>query len=302
MTSTIRISQKFLSLRTVALVTYSGLPELAASDRALVEPLALRGISVASVTWDDPKVDWGVFNAIVLRSTWDYHTRSDEFRAWLSQMEASNVPLWNPPKMIRWNLDKTYLRELAEIGIPMPQTIFVDRGAVPNLADLLTEHGWEKAVVKPRISASAYETWATTPQSAKGDQARFAALAAERDLMVQQFSPQITEGEWSMIFFGGVFSHAVVKKPAPGEIYVQAEKGGTVIAAKPDSGLIAQASNILQAARRILGIVPLYARVDGVLDGTTLVLMELELFEPELFVRPEFSGAERFADAIGNVV
>lgn len=302
MSATIRISQKFLSLRTVALVTYNGLPALSESDRALIEPLALRGISVASVTWDDPQVDWSAFSAVLLRSTWDYHTRVDEFNRWLARVEAAGVRLWNPPAMIRWNIDKVYLRELNEHGIPTPETVFLEQGAGESLAALLARYDWARAVVKPRISASAYQTWSVTPETAVGEQARFAALLAERPLIVQQFNPRIAEGEWSFMFFNGIFSHAVVKKPQIGGMFVQAEKGGKVVSAKPDAPLIAQASNILSVARRITGTLPLYARVDCLLDGTTLHLMELELFEPELFVQPEQSGTERFADAIASVV
>jgi hypothetical protein len=242
----------------IALVTWRGLPALAANDRLLADALARRGAGVEAVVWDDPDVDWRKYDAIVVRSTWDYHKRVDEFRAWLDRMEG--LPLWNPPALLRRNIHKSYLLELQEQGIEIVPTIFMPRGAV----------------VKPAISATAYQT-----------------MLLDYDILIQPFVPEVlSDGELSFVFLGRSFSHAVRKRPRAGDFRVQSDFGGTAerIDAAPD--LIAQAERIAAT----LGEEWLYARVDCVVRDGRLLLMELEATEPSLFL--DEVSAERFADAI----
>src|SRR5690606_20249783 len=283
----------------VALATCGRLPRLAEDDRLLLDPLERLGVRAEPVVWDPVGVDWGVYDAVVIRSCWDYYHRMEEFLDWVGSLESRGVALWNSPAVVRWNANKAYLREVESAGVPIVPTRWVDAAAGGTLAALVEEEGWDEAVVKPTVSAAAYETWRTSRSRAGEDEARFRALVARRPVMVQPFVREVVdEGEWSLIFFGGCFSHAVLKRPRPGDFRVQVEHGGTEEAAEPDRSLVA-------AARAALEPVPgtwLYARVDGcVVDGRFRV-MELELLEPSLFLGLAPSAADRFARAIAAVL
>jgi glutathione synthase/RimK-type ligase-like ATP-grasp enzyme len=245
----------------IALVTWRGLPALAADDQLLRDALLRRGASVDAVAWDDV-VHWRRYDAIVVRSTWDYHKRVDEFRAWLDRMEG--LPLWNPPALLRRNIHKSYLLELQEQGIEIVPTVFMPRGVI----------------VKPAVSATAHQT-----------------MLLDYDVLIQPFVPEIaTDGELSFVFLGRRFSHVVRKRPAAGDFRVQADFGGTAERISVDASLIAQAERIAAT----LGEEWLYARIDCVVRDGRLLLMELEATEPSLFL--DEASAERFADAITSRV
>ena len=247
----------------IALVTWSGLPELAADDRLLLEHLPAR-----AVAWDDEAVDWNAFDAIVLRSTWDYHKRIDEFRAWIDRLDASGARLWNPPALLRWNTHKRYLIDLAARGVNVVPTILVPSGS--------------RFVTKPAVSATAYRT-------------NVVENAEPSDLLLQPFIDEVVSGgEWSLIFFAGAFSHAVIKRTRTGDFRVQSDFGGSFERAQPDASLIADAQDVLHAVEEPW----LYARVDGVVRDGRLLLMELEMTEPSLFL--DAAAAARFADAIAK--
>jgi glutathione synthase/RimK-type ligase-like ATP-grasp enzyme len=278
----------------IAFVTWSGLPALSADDQLAAAELETRGATVARTVWDDPAVDWAGFDAVVVRSTWDYHHRPAQFLEWIALLESAGVRVWNPPSLLRWNLDKRYLAELSRRGVAVVPTVTVPRGSDATLADVLVEAGWSQVVVKPAVSASAHETWRTSHQSAGGDASRFARLVRTGDVLVQPYLSAVEAGEWSLCFIGGRFSHAVLKRPRAGEFRVQYELGGEVLALPPPAALIEQAEAIVDLLREPW----LYARVDACdIDGA-LVLMELELIEPTLFFHADPAAPERFAEAL----
>jgi hypothetical protein len=254
----------------IALVTWSGLPELAADDQLLAAELRRDGHEIVAAVWDDASVDWPSFDSIVLRSTWDYHKRVDDFRAWLTSL--GDAPLWNPRGVVERNLHKGYL-------LDMPNT-------VPTRIVQPGEHVEieERVVVKPTVSATAYRTEVIDEPFVAGFEA-----------LVQPFVEEVTtKGEWSLIFFGGTFSHAVLKRPKAGDFRVQNDFGGSSVAMTPPKALIDDARAILES----IGAALLYARVDGVERDGHLLLMELELTEPSLFLDRDANAPRRFADAI----
>jgi glutathione synthase/RimK-type ligase-like ATP-grasp enzyme len=280
----------------LALVTYRGLPSLSADDQLLLAPLARRGIRAVAAAWDDPAVAWDSYDALVIRSTWNYHTSFDAFRTWIDRVDALGVPVWNPPAILRWNASKTYLRDLAARGVDVVPTRWVERGSSTTLRATLGDAGWLDAVVKPAISASAYETWRVTALNvAPGEEARFSRLTATGDVMIQPFLRELArEGEWSVMFIAGEFSHAVLKRPRDGDFRVQHEHGGSAALRTPPA-------HVLATARTIVTRAPgrsLYARVDGVEIGGKFVLVELELLEPSMFLATDPRAPERFAAAI----
>lgn len=285
----------------LALATYRALPQLTPDDQLLVEPLRRRGVEAVGVSWDAVDVDWRAFDGVVVRSCWDYHHRHDEFLAWVDRVASLGVPMWNPPAVVRWNSDKKYLVELASRGVPTVRTTLVSRGESPLLRDILRGNHWARAVVKPSVSASAHETWLTSADAAGDHQSRFEALLARGDVLVQPFVREIAEqGEWSLVFFGDQFSHAVLKHPAAGDFRVQTEHGGSFDRRDAPETLVASAAAALRA---VPAETTLYARVDGYAGSAgELVLMELELIEPLLFLANEPDAPARFARRIAEHV
>lgn len=286
-------------MKKVALVTYRGIPDLTDDDRLLVDCLFERGVVAEAVVWDSPEVDWQVFDSIVLRSCWDYHLRADEFSIWIDMLEENRAPLWNPPGTVRWNTDKRYLRDLARMGAAIALTVWLDRGDSAQLGTLLVEQGWKKAVVKPTVSASAHRTWLVSEGEAEAKQPHFEEMLIKSDVIVQQFVEEIvTYGEWSFMFFNGAYSgaysHSVLKMPRVGDFRVQSEFGGSLGDRGAPASLVEQA----QAVMDLLKTPWLYARVDGIAVEGRLLLMELELTEPFLFLGQHAVAPHRFADAI----
>ena len=281
----------------IALVTHAGLPNLSDDDRLLLPALRRRGLVGEAAAWDDASVRWSEHDLVVLRSTWNYHLASARFLAWLDDVDARGARVWNPPALVRWNADKRYLLDLASRSIPIATTHLVERGAHGSLASRLEHAGWHEAVVKPTVSASAHETWLVCGAPTEADEARYRRLVDDRAVLVQRFIPQVvTEGEWSFVFIDGAFSHAVLKRPAAGDFRVQREHGGTAEPREP-------APALLDDARAVLARLPhptLYARVDGCALAGRLLLMELELIEPSLFLALAAEAPARLADAIAR--
>lgn len=279
----------------IAFVTSTAHPDLTPDDRLAVAQLERRHARVAAAIWNDPSIDWAAFDAIIIRSTWDYHHRAAEFRAWIDALEAAGAPMWNPPAVLRWNMEKTYLRDLERAGVPIVPTEWLEQGTNPDLGGLLAKRGWMDAVVKPVISAAATRTWRVSHATVLDVGVQFAESLDAGDVMVQPFMPEIqTRGEWSLMFIDGDFSHAVRKMPTEGDFRVQTGFGGRSITDQPDG-------EVIHAAQRVLDVAPspwLYARVDGIETDAGFVLLELEMLEPALFFSHTTSGAARFAEAV----
>jgi glutathione synthase/RimK-type ligase-like ATP-grasp enzyme len=282
----------------IAFVTYEGLPELNADDQRAAAALEELGLRTDAVRWDDPRVDWLGYGAVVLRSTWDYHRRVDEFHAWIDRMEAIGTRLWNPPRVLRWNADKRYLARIAHPSLAPPPTAILERGTVVNLPALLEARGWSEAVVKPAISADGFSTERTSREHAASDQAVLDDMLSRGDVVVQKLVPEIrTNGEISMMFFSGVFSHAVNKRPQAGEFRVQERLGGRIAQTDPRPALVEHAHALLNVHAQGY----LYARVDVVTTAERFVLMEVELLEPSLYLEYHPPSARAFALAIQRI-
>ncbi|HEY8794589.1 MAG TPA: hypothetical protein VIM15_06535 [Gemmatimonadaceae bacterium] len=296
-----------LSAGRVALITYSGVPAITTDDRLLRDALVARGAEVEARPWDT-KVDWSVYHRIILRSCWNFHHRPEEFRGWVNDVKQQHDgSMMNGPELVQWSVDKRYLRDLDARGIAIVPTVWVstaDGDEIPDLEALIAEQGWVAGtVVKPAISATAHQTWRVGPGEAGAHQARFEALLASSPggVMVQPFLPEIEDGEWSLVFLGGEFSHAVKKRPAAGDFRVQHDFGGTIERCDPDPALVDDASAALRAAAEATDTELediLYARVDGVVRSGGLLLMELELIEPVLFFAQAPGAAARMAELI----
>jgi glutathione synthase/RimK-type ligase-like ATP-grasp enzyme len=247
----------------LALATSEDLPELDPDDARLREAL---GGDAEPAVWSDPGVDWSAYDAVLIRSVWDYFLRHEEFLAWVDRVP---VPMWNPAGTIRWNSEKSYLRELEAAGVETIPTAW--EGEVP----------WDDAILKPTVAGGSLGL----RRAGKGER-------VEPGWMAQPFLPEVVSaGELSLVFFDGEFSHAIRKTPAEGDIRVQPEHGGRVEAAEPTAEELAAAERVLAAAGRDL----LYARVDFVGDR---LLIELEAIEPRFFFGCAPGAERRLVDAL----
>jgi glutathione synthase/RimK-type ligase-like ATP-grasp enzyme len=284
-------------MKRIICATCETLRNLTEDDQALIRPLADRGIEASAGVWSDASFPWRSADAVLIRSCWDYHRRTREFLEWIKSLEKVDVRVWNSPNVIRWNTDKAYLRDLEAKGVPVIPTLWPDRSV--QLRETLQHLGWQKAVIKPRISASAYLTRVTSTEDANEAQPLFEDLLRGPGVMVQQFMVNVlTQGEWSLMFFGGEYSHGVIKTPKAGDFRVQHDHGGSERNAEPPAYVIEAAARAVQA----VDTPPLYARVDGVESNGQLLLMELELIEPALFLKSAPGAAETFADSIAVAI
>jgi glutathione synthase/RimK-type ligase-like ATP-grasp enzyme len=300
----------------IALATHAAAPEATPDDCFLIPSLAERlSARVTAVPWDAPDVDWGRFDAVLIRSTWNYHLSLQAFLAWTERVEAAGATLWNPAPVVRWNADKRYLLELEAAGVAVVPTEIILRGGANDeccarLRAVLQRRGWDCAVVKPTVSATSFRTFMTRAAPTAEQAALLETLLADTDAMVQPCVSEVQrEGEWSFMFIvapgGGLaFSHAVLKRSGRQDFRVQPEFGGTAMPAVPSTAVLGQAVDAVEALCELAPAPPLYARCDGVVsDGThapagTLLLMEAELIEPVLFLGDAPGAADRFAEGL----
>lgn len=263
-------------------------------DQVLADALAARGVDVEPIPWTeiDP---YSVLDAppVLLRSTWDYHRLPTMFLTWLRALDDSGRQVWNAASIARANADKIYLKGLQSAGIAIPTTRWIDSPTIESIGRVLHEEGWDRAVLKPRIAATAYGTFlldAGTPLT--GDDLQPARASGA---LLQEVIPEVVDrGETSLVFFDRAFSHAILKRARAGEFRVQKDFGGRVEAITPPADLVA-------FGQRVTATIPagwLYARVDVVDTHRGPLLMELELIEPELYFLYVPEAAERLAAAI----
>lgn len=295
-------------LPRVALVTtdaqylYGGDPDLA----PIVAALADRRVEATSPRWRDDGVEWGAFDLVVLRSPWDYSLCPGEFRRWLDRVEQVAV-VHNPPDVVRWNMDKHYLADLAAVGVATVETLYADS---PEAVDeALARFGSGEVVVKPTISAGARDTGRFRAGDGRVGVLARRILGAGKVVMVQPALPALAEqGELALIYFGGVFSHAVRKGPilAPDGALVGGSYRERLAVADAPAAARHVGEQVLQAVAE-LGATHhrgrawtplLYARVDVVDDDGVARVLEAELMEPSYFLDHAPGAAERFSDVV----
>lgn len=265
-----------------------------------IPPLKRLGWQVDEVSWRDSSIIWNEFDAAYICTSWDYPDDPQLFLDVLAAIDRSRAVLVNPLELVHWTLEKTYLRDLEVRGADIvPSTWYAafDRNVV---CEFFSVHGVDKVVAKPLVGANAADTYVLTYPLADGLIDELAAVFKERPFLVQPFVANIqTEGEFSLFFFAGRYSHAILKTPAGSDFRVQEEHGADI---QP----VAAPARLVDTATRILRLVepePLYARADFVRgDDDRFLLMELELIEPSLYLRTDKDAPLRFADALDQFV
>jgi glutathione synthase/RimK-type ligase-like ATP-grasp enzyme len=262
----------------VYLVTGADQPDLGADDRLLHQALLAAGIPVTVAVWTDPDVAWHNAALCVIRSVWDYHLQPERFIRWLSHASTVTTVL-NPPRLVAWNMHKRYLMQLAAAGIPTVDTVWITPGSDADVCQLLDAMGWDQALLKPAVSASAWQTAKVGPGDTEG-QRLLGQILRHCDAMLQPYLPSVErDGEVSVMIIDGTVSHAARRQSAlTGDIEVT--RYGIPHEIADDERSLAERVVSLLPQR------PLYARVDLVRDGSDrLLLGELELIEPVLYFR-----------------
>jgi len=263
-------------------------------DSLLHEPLSELGWEAHDLSWRDDNVNWNDYQAVIIRSPWDYQEHCEEFLKVLEKIERSDAILMNDIDLVRWNINKTYLAELEKNGATIVPTIWSTHLEHNSLANAFIHFGSEKLIIKPCISAGAYDTFLLDQELAKESNKKLLTLFSNREFMIQPFIENIVkEGEFSLFFFNDEFSHCILKLPQNNDFRVQEEFGGRLTKVIPEPALLDVAKGILQKIPHSA----MYARLDFVRFENTFAIMEAELIEPSLYFNMDDKAAGRFAKA-----
>ncbi len=282
-------------MKKCAFLTLDERGDYVIDDEHAIAPLEQLGWQVSTVSWRQREIPWSAFDLVVVRSTWDYWDDIPAFIGTLRQIDSA-TRLANPLDIMLWNLEKTYLMDLQGKGIGVVPTTWPDAvhpGAFPGF---FAELGSDELVIKPVVGANGEDAYRISagedPQRLQQVCGRF----SNKRGMVQVFMPAvIEEGEYSLFYFNGAFSHAILKIPAGSEFRSQEEHGSEIRPVTPEGKLLLRGKQVLDT----LSAVPLYARADFVRDDQgDFAVMELELIEPSMYLRTDPGAPVRFAQAI----
>ncbi len=273
----------------ILLLTAQSLPHDDLDTPMVVDALSALGVDAEIVPWTDRRLPDLDAALVVIRTTWDYTEHLTDF---LDVLGSLSAPLANSVDVVRWNCHKGYLTELSAAGLPTVPTRLFRRGDAADLPDFSTA----EIIVKPAVSAGARGVGRFRSGSAEA-LVHLRALLTAGDALVQPYQPEVADGERSLIFLGGGFSHAVRKTPVHGDFRVQERYGGVN---RPHPASAAE----LEVASAALALAPggpealLYARIDLIGAEAAPLVMELELIEPELFLPHAAGSADVLAQAI----
>ncbi len=286
---------RYVNPQQVDLYTQNILDE----DKLLTAALQAKGLQAIRVDWADETFNWQDAGVAVFRSTWDYFDRFAAFSAWLEKTKEL-TRFVNPYALIRWNLDKHYLLDLQARGVNIPETIFIEAGETTTLAAVVAQSGWEEVILKPAVSGAARHTYRLRAEDIARHEAIFRHLIANEAMMLQVFQRSVPEkGEIALMYFNGHYSHAVLKIAKPGDFRVQDDFGGTVHAYQPTPAEIDLGARAIHACQPV----PVYGRVDIIEDNYgNPAVGEVELIEPELWLRMYPAAAEKMAGALANYI
>ena len=270
--------------------TYVGRwPEVLERLKATLEST---GATVTATPWTNHVEDASgleAYDLILPVIAWGYHRDHGRWLKACATWSAAGLAVANPAEVLRWNSDKTYLARLADKGVPIPPTRWTDGATQEKVDAAFAETGAPVLIVKPTVSAGAFRTLRLMPGEVLSD-------APEGAAMIQPYLKSIeTQGETSLLFFGGRFSHAVNKRPVAGDFRIQVQFGGLYTAVTPDAAAMALAQQVLAAIDEPL----LYARIDMARDDDgRWVLMEVELIEPDFYLDHDPANGAGFAEAV----
>lgn len=281
--------------RKVALLSMDNLQRFKCYDKMLIAPMRKNGWFASDISWRDKSVNWDSFDAVIVRSTWDYQSDPKKFINVLTKINDSSAHLENDLEMMKWNMNKYYLHDLTDKNILTVETIWEREFNLEKIINYFSLLNTNEIVIKPNISASAENTFRIKSDEIIKKLKKLETIFSNREFMIQPFmSNIISEGEYSLFYFNGLYSHAILKTPKSKDFRVQEEHGGKIVPVNPEPSLKNETENILSK----LSTTPLYARVDFVRTSSDdFALMELELIEPSLYFNLDEKSSERFVNA-----
>jgi glutathione synthase/RimK-type ligase-like ATP-grasp enzyme len=263
-------------------------------DGLVEKALKNLGLKTTKKDWNDPNFQWNSTRLALFRTTWDYFDQFPTFKDWLDKVREECL-LINSYNQISWNLDKHYLNDLKNKGIPIPESIFIKKGTVKSLKEIIKK-SWNEIVIKPTISGAARNTFRLKTSELNSFDKKWIGLIQNEDFIIQEFQNNILEkGEVALMLFGGEYTHSVIKRAKLGDFRVQDDFGGSVESYQPSIEMIDLAKQTISK----IDPIPTYARVDIIWDNSDqLVVSELELIEPELWFRFNESSADKLAISV----
>ena len=281
---------------TCAILTITDLFDFECYDNLLINSMKKYGWDCKLVPWDILNISWNDFDLAIIRSTWDYQGRIEEFLKVLHKIHISNCALQNSLDLVKWNINKSYLLELSKKNIEIIPSLFFKNYDEQNIQKSFSHFSNEKLIIKPTMSANADDTFIVTKKGFSNTNFFLSSLFSKRGFIVQPFIENIKEeGEYSLIFFGEHHSHTLLKTPKNGDFRVQEEHGGILkLIENPEKKLL----KIAEAIIKSLPFKNLYARVDLVRRKDTFLLMEVELIEPSLY----FNLASEASSTLAKII
>ncbi|MBL7979332.1 MAG: hypothetical protein JNN12_13415 [Bacteroidetes Order II. Incertae sedis bacterium] len=269
-----------------AFLSIEDLSKYVCDDELVIKYLQENGWDIETIPWRKKEVDWLAFDLVVVRSTWDYQSAPKAFFEALQQIKKTGVPLLNSLALVAWNLEKTYLRDIEKAGFDIVPTLWSKSPLQKaQLLQAFSTFSTAELILKPIVSANADHTYRLVPEDVNSLWPVLAEAYRSRPFMIQPFISQIiTEGEFSLFFFGGEYSHSMLKRPRSGDFRVQEEHGGHISACDPPPELLQESICLVSQ----LPDIPFQARVDWVRQSpekNQFMVMELELIEPSLYFR-----------------
>ena len=288
--------------QSIAFLSTDDLEDYFVWDNLLIQPFSQHGVHVDVISWHAIDIDWSQYDAVIVRSTWDYQEHADAFIDKLIEITKHDTVLINPLSLMQWNISKRYLQILQTQGITIIPSVFFDSVAISDIYAQFAYFDTQEIIIKPLISANSDNTFRLDHTNLMAQAGPLSNIFSTTPCVIQPFLDSvINEGEYSLFYFNGEYSHTIRKVPKPGDFRVQEEHGGELITVIPDE-------RQLSAAAKVLAALPeksLYARVDLIRNPRAQKddiwqLMEVELIEPSLYFNMDEASPERFVQATLN--
>ncbi|GAB5381403.1 MAG: hypothetical protein Alis3KO_34780 [Aliiglaciecola sp.] len=281
-------------MRKLAILSTDDLEEFFVYDHLFYPFLVKNNWECTEVSWRDDSVNWNEFDVVVIRSTWDYQEDPEKFIACLESIENSSAVLENSLQTVQWNISKDYLKALQSQGIEIVPTLWFSESNFAGLLAAFEDFDCSEIVIKPLVSANADHTYRLRKSDVVEQKDALQSVFATRPHMVQPFIQNIVnEGEYSLFYFNGQFSHCILKVPKNNDFRVQEEHGGQLRSVQADQAILEASEKVIRAIPEM----PLYVRVDFVKHNNAFLLMEVELIEPSLYFNMDNDSPRRFAQA-----
>lgn len=288
--------------QSIAFLSTDDLEDYFVWDNLLIQPFSQHGVHVDVISWHATDIDWSQYDAVIVRSTWDYQEHADAFIDKLIEITKHDTVLINPLSLMQWNISKRYLQILQTQGITIIPSVFFDSVAISDIYAQFAYFDTQEIIIKPLISANSDNTFRLDHTNLMAQAGPLSNIFSTTPCVIQPFLDSvINEGEYSLFYFNGEYSHTIRKVPKSGDFRVQEEHGGELITVIPDE-------RQLSAAAKVLAALPeksLYARVDLIRNPRAQKediwqLMEVELIEPSLYFNMDEASPKRFVQATLN--